>query len=64
MKRVPEVVGRVAVGNEQDGDGGVVLDWVHAVRAAGVVLAGVDAERLDQGFAEVVSGFASIKRTF
>lgn len=51
---VPEVIGRVAVCNENNGHGGVVLDGVDAVAAGAVVFGGVCGEGLEEGFAAIL----------
>lgn len=48
----PKVVGRVAVGNQEDCDSGIVLNGVDAVGAAGVMLTGMVAQRLEQRFTD------------
>ena len=47
VHRLPEVVRGVSVGDQENSDGGVVLDRIDAVTAAGVVFTGVSPERLE-----------------
>lgn len=51
MGGIPEVIRRVAVSNEDNGHGSVILDGVHAVTAGAVVFGGVCGEGLKERFA-------------
>lgn len=53
--RLPEVVGAIFVGDEEDGDCGVGVRGVDAVRGGGVVFAGVQGEGFLEGLAEELS---------
>lgn len=47
---IPEIVGRVAVCNQKNGDGRVILDGIDTVGAVGVMFTSVDGQRLEERF--------------
>lgn len=44
----PEIIGRVSVRDQEDGDGGIILDGVDAVGAVGVVFTSMSTERFEE----------------
>lgn len=59
----PEIIGRVSVRDQEDGDGGIILDGVDAVRAVGVVFTSMSTERFEERFTTTVNRMLQIVKS-